>query len=99
MTPQTVSRTPPAIADPNNPTNVQVPNFTNAQAVTASATTTYSPLLLGLVASVSGFANIILQNASVGIVVKLAKGVPLIGMKILQVRSTGTTASGIKGLT
>ena len=87
-----------AIADPNNPNNVLVPAFSNTASVTPSAVTTYSPVLLGLVPASNGNVNLMLENATLPVVVKATAGTPITGFRILQVRSTNTTVTNIVGL-
>lgn len=99
MTASSSVRPSTAIADPNNPSNVLVPSFTNTQTVTPSASTTYSPVLLGLVPASNGNINLMLEKATAPVVVKATAGTPITGFRILQVRSTNTTVSNIVGLT
>ncbi len=99
MTANSVVRTATAIADPNNPSNVWIPAYTAAQVVTPSTSTTYSPVLLGLVAQTTGNVNLMLEKSTVAVVMKVTAGVPLANVRIVQVRTTSTTVTSIKGLT
>ena len=99
MTASTIVRTATAIADPNNPSNVMVPAYTKAQVVTPSTSTNYSPVLLALVAATTGNVNVRLENSTVDVVLRATAGVPVTGIRVLQVRTTSTNVTGIKGLT
>lgn len=98
MTASSSVRPSTGVADPSDPANVTVPFLTDCITVTASATQTYSPPLLALVPASNGNINVILQKSTVALVLKATAGTPITGLKILQVRSTNTTVSGIKGL-
>ncbi len=99
MTASTTVRTATAIADPNNPNNVLVPAFTGVQVVTPSTSTTYSPVLISLVAATLGNISVVLEKTTVPVVIRAAAGVPTPNMRIVQVRTTNTNVTSIKGLT
>ena len=98
MTANTTVRTATAIADPNNPSNVLVPAFTSVQVVTPSTTTNYNPVLISLVAATLGNVSVVLEKSTTPVVIRAAAGVPIPNMRIVQVRTTGTTVTSIKGL-
>ncbi len=99
MTASTIVRTSTAIADPNNPSNVLIPAYTKAQVVVPSTSTNYSPVLLALVSATTGNVNVRLENSTVDVVLKATAGVPITGVRVLQVRTTSTNVTSIKGLT
>jgi hypothetical protein len=99
MTASSSVRPSTAVADPNNPTNVLVPAMTRAQVVVPSTSTNYSPVLLALVAATTGNVNVRLENSTVDVVLRATAGVPITGIRVVQVRTTSTNVTGIKGLT
>ncbi len=99
MTASTTVRTSTAIADPNNPSNVLVPAYTSVQVVVPSTSTVYSPPLISLVATTLGNVSVVLEKSTTPVVIRAAAGVPIPNMRIVQVRTTGTNITSIKGLT
>jgi hypothetical protein len=99
MTASSSVRPSTAIASPDDPANTLVPALSSVVVVTPSTSTTYSPPLRCLVSATAGNVNLVLANTTTPVVVALGAKVPLSPqMRIVQVRTTNTTITNIKGL-
>jgi hypothetical protein len=99
MTASSSVRPSTGIADPNNPSNTLLPALNNVVAVVPSTSTTYSPPLRCLVGATAGNVNLVLAGSTTPVVVALTAKVPSSPqMMIVQVRTTSTTVTNIKGL-
>jgi hypothetical protein len=95
MTANNSVRTATAIADPNNPANVLVPNAWNGAAVTKSDATVFSPPALGLYVGAGGDVAVHMYGNQQNVTYVAVPTGTLLKIVVDQVLSTGTTASSI----
>lgn len=95
MTANSVVRTSTAIADPNNPNNVLVPNAQNAEAVTKSDSTTFSPPTIGLFVGGAGAVAVRMFGSQTNVTFSAVPAGTLLPIQVDRVLSTGTDATAI----
>lgn len=95
MTATRTVRTSTAIADPNNPSNVLVPNAGNASAVTKSDSTTFSPAAIGLWVGGAGDVAVRMYGSQTNVTFAAVPAGTTLPIQVDRVLSTGTTATSI----
>ena len=94
MTASNSVRQSTAIADPNNPSNVLVPNATNAAAVTPSDSTVFAASL-GLYIGTTGDVAVRSKGTQGNVTFVAVPAGTVLPIVVDRVLSTGTTASNI----
>ena len=95
MTASKAVRESTAIADPNNPANVLVPNAQNAAAVTKSDSTVFSPPAIGLWVGGTGDVAVRMYGSQSTVVFTAVPAGSWLYIQIDQVKSTSTTATNM----
>ncbi len=98
MTASSSVRQATAIADPNNPLNVLVPNAWNGAAVTKSDATVFSPPALGLYVGGGGDVAVRMYGNQTAVTFTAVPTGTLLKITVDQVLSTGTGATAINRL-
>lgn len=84
-----------AIADPNNPSNVLVPNASSGAAVTKSDSTVFSPPAIGLWVGGAGDVAVRMFGSQASVTFVAVPAGKLLPIQVDKVMSTGTSATNI----
>jgi hypothetical protein len=95
MTATSSVRPSTAIADPNNPGNVLVPNAQNAEAVTKSDSTVFSPPTIGLWVGGTGDVAVRMYGSQTSVTFTAVPDGTMLPIQCDQVLDTGTDATDI----
>lgn len=95
MTASAIVRESVAVADPNNPQNVLVPNATSALAVTPSDSTTFTPPAIGLWVGTGGNVAVRMFGSQTSVTFLNVPNGNTLPIQVDKVLSTGTSASDI----
>lgn len=95
MTASTSLRQGTSIADPNNPSNVLVPNAQNAAAIVKSDSTVFSPPTIGVWVGTTGDVAVRMYGSQTNVTFKNVPSGTMLPIQVDQVLSTGTGALDI----
>lgn len=95
MTANSSVRTATAIADPNNPNNVLVPNAQSAAAVTKSDATVFTPPAIGLWVGGVGDVAVRMYGSQTSVTFVAVPAGTMLPVQVDQVLSTGTSGTNI----
>lgn len=95
MTANSAVRTSTAVADPNNPSNVLVPNAQSAAAVTKSDSTVFSPAALALWVGGTGDVAVRMYGSQTSVTFTAVPDGSWLYIQVDKVLSTGTSATNI----
>ncbi len=95
MTASKTVRQSTAIADPNNPSNVLVPNASGAAAVTKSDATVFSPAAIGLWVGGVGDVAVRMFGSQTNVTFVAVPAGTMLPVQVDQVLATGTSATNI----
>ncbi len=95
MTASSSVRPSTAIADPNNPSNVLVPNAQSAAAVTKSDATVFAPPTIGLWVGGVGDVAVRMYGSQTSVIFVAVPAGTMLPVQVDQVLSTGTSGTNI----
>lgn len=97
MTAPNAVRPATAIADPNDPSNVLIPNYSNAVVVGLTQTTAYATPFKALYIGTGGNVKVDLVGTGTGITYKAIPNGTWLAVRVKTIYTTGTTAKSIIG--